>query len=669
MTQSKNRTAVYAGLVLICIAIAALTIRDYRMAFHTDTYVHALFLPKIMVSEGKFLLDNFPYSNADNRTIAIAAVHFLPTAIFPDHPWMSYFIGSLILSALFILAAARAGMKLNAPLIVMLPLLIYLSVSPSFDFYEHIHGQNSYVIEQAITLVVLTALATYLAKHKVSQAPSAKPLWRFFLPAAVCLVIAGATGINRTLVTLYAPLLFAFVGCRVLMLGKGPILNTPRFKADMKALGILLAAIILGVIVFKIIAGQIYYTRGAARPLKLENWPGQLDTLKQIAGAFQRLTYWGVPSGSALTSLRNIAGILIVLYVAGRSIFAILKRTSPVQIMITLYMAGVAGALALAFNLTDIRPEPRYMLPFMTAVIFAVILFVAEGQKWEKFLTSGCMTILALAAIGSAMDRHSSVIQSQKLHTQIRNIFTETGTEAGLTHMAGAGMINLGLGIGDFIPIKMNPDGNISSLPFHTDFYYRDYMPAKQTGLVYVTSHPRDGVPDAVINTFLSENDFQVIRNEIIMNKSERIRVIIVEGDLRSVFPGHPRLETPARRLVSEKSKFKNGVPAPGDQCSTHIYVPPGHKGFSVAESAFMVSPGSYEFKPVFDNDPPDPNTLVMSLTTDQEKALYRGTWKSDDAITFDVKKMGLLRIVLAGKNASGFKYCGAEISRISGPE
>jgi len=90
MTHIKNRTAIYAGLTLICIAIASLTVFDYRMVFNTDTYVHALLLPEIMVSEGKLLLDDFPYSNGDNRTIAIAAVHMLPTAIFRDNPWLAY---------------------------------------------------------------------------------------------------------------------------------------------------------------------------------------------------------------------------------------------------------------------------------------------------------------------------------------------------------------------------------------------------------------------------------------------------------------------------------------------------------------------------------------------------------------------------------------------------
>ncbi len=220
----KSKTAIYAGLTVFCICIAAYFIRDYRMMFHTDTYVHALLLPKIMLSEGKLLLDSFPYSNQDNRTIAIALVHLLPTAMFPDDPWISYFIGSLILSALFIIAAARAGMRLNAPLMVIVPLLIYLSLSPSLQFYEHIHGQNSYVIEQTIMLVVLTAVTVYL-NEAGDPSETSKPLWRFFLPAGICLVIAGATGINRTLVTLYAPLLFAFVGCRVLMAGKARYKN------------------------------------------------------------------------------------------------------------------------------------------------------------------------------------------------------------------------------------------------------------------------------------------------------------------------------------------------------------------------------------------------------------------------------------------------------------
>lgn len=375
--------------------------------------------------------------------------------------------------------------------------------------------------------------------------------------------------------------------------------------------------------------------------------------------------YWGLPGDFVLIFLRNISGLIIVLYIAGRSVTALLQRTSAAQIMIVLYMAGVAGALALAFNLTDIRPEPRYMLPFMTAATFALILFTTKGLPWEKWTVSICLGILTIFALVSAQDRRGDALASQDLHAQIQNVFTQTGTEVGLTYMGGAGMINLGLGVGDFIPVKMNKDGNISTVPFHTNFYYQNYEAAEQTGLVYVTSDSFASATDADLNEFLAENGFALLHTEVVISGTARVRIMIVRGDIRSVFPGSPKASRPAKRFVAKESQYRVGTVEPGKSCNTHIYVPEDELGFSFAESAFMISSGTYQFTPVFDNDPPDINTLVIALATDQEKDLHRALWDGEP-IMFEVTKMGLLRIVLSGKKASGFKFCGSEIRKVS---
>lgn len=659
--------AIFAALTLICVAIAALYISDYRKMFHTDTYVHALLLPKIMLTEGKILLDNFPYSNGDNRTIAIALVHLIPTAIFPDNPWMSYFLGSVFLSAIFLIVIARSGMKLNAPLLIIAPLMLYVSISPSWDFYEHIHGQNSYILEQTIMLVVLTAVTLYLSRtEKNAETISTTKLLSWsMLPALICLVIVGATGINRTLVTIYAPLTFAFIGCRILMLVEGKGFKSESIKRDLKFLGILVFAMIAGAIVFKLIAGQIYYTRGAAKPLNFANWRGQWDTLKHMYYAFQRLTYWGLPSTSLLTFLRNLAGIAIVLYVAIRSIVAILRRNSPAQIMIVLYMLGLLVTLALAFNLTDIRPEARYMLPFMTAVLFAVIVFSVQARLWEKYVIGLCITVLAVSAFSSAHDRRTHSFISQTLHEQIHDVFAQNSIETGITYMGAAGMLNLGMGVGNFIPVKLNKDGNVSTLPFHTDFYYRDYEPAEKTGFAYVTSRAFASASNEVLDQFLSNHEYPLIHEETIVSGRDRVRVMVVEGDLRNIFPGSAHAKKPTKRLVSENSRFKVGSAERGEACSIHINVRNDEKGFSTAETAFMISPGSYSFEPLFDNDHPDLDTLTISLSTDSEKEIFKGRWKGVP-FSFDVRQMGMLRILVMGRNASGFEYCGNEIQKIS---
>ena len=78
-----------------------------------------------------------------------------------------------------------------------------------------------------------------------------------------------------------------------------------------------------------------------------------------------------------------------------------------------------------------------------------------------------------------------------------------------------------------------------------------------------------------------------------------------------------------------------------------------------------MVFPGTYAYRPVFDEATPENGTLSVSLTTGTEGQVYIDRWSGDEA-KFTITRPGVLGIKLSGKNASGFQYCGAEIRRLS---
>ena len=655
MLNLKNKMAVYAALTILCVLIAIFAILDYRMAFNTDTYIHSLLMPEIMLSEGKILLDDFPYSNGDNRAIAIALVHMVPTAVFNDNPWLAYFIGSLFLSALYVLTVARTGMKLKTPVILMAPLLLYVSISPSYRFYEHIHGQSSYVIEQMIILIVLSAMAFFLT----SKPGQNKRVWAVYGLAGFCIILAGATGLNRTLVSLYAPIIFAFVGCRVLLLRPEPIT-----KRDLKAAALTLIAMAAGALAFKIIASQINYTYGAARPFSLSNWRGQTETFGQMIAALKSLLSLWEPSGSRLSLIRDFAGLIIAGYIIVKSGLALWRRESALQLLAVLFLIGVTATLAAAFNLADIKPVGRYMFPIFAGAIFALMIFTATAPKIERRVVAACMALLVVWSIGAAYSRHQYFRTSETLHANIQTILDKSETQFGIAALAGAGMRNLASGIGSFIPVQMLNDGNLRTLPFHSEYYYRDFKPAKRTALIYVMSQSQ-GITREDLDNFLVLNGFKLIQDETVKQGRDVVRVMIVDGDLRTVFPGSAAISTPARRFVSEKSRQKGGEVTAGQTCKTRIDVPKNTPVFQHIDSGFMVFPGTYAYRPVFDETAPEDGTLLVSLTTGTEGQVYRDRWSEDEA-KFTITRPGVLRIMLFGKNLSSFQYCGAEIRRLS---
>ena len=658
MKYFKSSSAAYVCLLVICIVIAAFTIRDYRMAFNGDTYTHALLLPEIMVSEGRFLLDDFPYSNGDNRTIAIAAVHSIPMAIFRDNPWLAYVTGSLFLSFLYILTIARSGMKLKTPFIVMAPLLLYVSLSPSYPFYEHIHGQNSYIIEQTVIFLILATFALYLG----SNAEDRKPQYRNYWIAGLCIVLAGATGINRTLVTLYAPIIFAIVGCKILLLGRERIT-----RRDFKAFVSTLFAMVIGVVTFKLIESQINYTFGAARPLSLSNWRGQTESFAQMFDAVKRLLSLWTPSGRPISLVRDAAAAIIVVYILAKSFLAIWQRKSAVQIMATLFLIGITTTLAVAFNLTDIKATARYMLPFVAATIFALMVFTAHGSKAEQWVIAISITCLAAWSVNSVDFRRNHFKKSETLDAKIQAIIDASDVDFGLTSLNGSGMRNLSNGVGSFIPVQISNEGNMGTLPFHSELYYRDYEEAERTALIYSLSR-NAGATNKILDEFLGNNNYKVIQDETVSEDRSIVRVLIVEGDLRTVFPGSTAITDPARRFVSERTLYKGGSIASGQSCKTHIDVPAQAPIFHYVDTGFMVFPGTYVYRPVFDSKSPEDETLLLAFTTGTEGKVYRERWSGEEVL-FTITKPGILRMMLFGKNVPAFQFCGAEVRRLSKAE
>jgi len=656
INKKLARKTSYYLVILLGFVVAAVSIRDYLMLMHNDTFIHSILIPNAMLHEGRWLLDNLPYSNKDNRTIAIATVHVFAAKLFPSDPRLAFYVGSAALSAIFVVALGRAGMKMRAPLIVMAPLMFYLAISPARLFFEHMHGQSSYVIEQSLLLFILGSVASfYIARENDGRVK----LWPYLTPIFICIVIAMATGINRAVVTTIAPLFGAYIGCIVLRIRQ----DRPS-AIDFKVLSVFCLSALCGLIAFKLIESQIYYTIGVARPFSFENKEGQIKTLFDMVLNAQRLTDWGLSSSAKTREMRDILAIALSGYLVVRSVWVLIVRKSAVQVFAVLFACGVIAILAVALNFADIRPRPRYMLPPFISIVFVLIVFSAQARRWEQYFLAICLSGLCVAAIESAQGRHTYATWSQENYQKIEDILIANDVEVGISHMEDVGMLNLNMGVGSFIPVIMRTNGNLHTLPFHTDFYYNDYKAAEKSALVYVVNHPLGRVTDDIIDGFLNDNGLEVLEDETIKILSYFTRVVVVKGDLRRVFPGSPEIKTPARRVVTDQTKVKVGTVQPGQACRYHIDVPEGTLGFSYADSGFMVSPGRYEINFIFDGAEPPPGKMILSIGATGQESVFRGALDGQP-IPFEVTQIGGLRIILFGKDISGFKYCGHEIRRL----
>jgi len=657
---------------LVAIVIVGVTLIEYYSVFNADTHVHGLILPSSMAEQKKIFLQDFPYSNNDHRTLYISLFHVPAALLSPDNPWAIYIYGSLAISAVFLFTWSHALKRLNVGYITSFLLLCYLALSPSRRYFEHMHGQNSYLLTSVFLIGALTCFykvfshdsfavqaKTTLVEGKTSQKSALyrRPLFLAFIALFLFVALDIIANLNRGLLTLVVPILSSLLAAYIFTLKK------PK-KSVIQSILLVLAALFIGTLIYKLITLNIYYTMGAARPFRFENFDGQVQAVFDVFKAFSQVTLWYQPGGFAPFHIRNLSASVIILYLIYRALTTFFARKNNYDLFLVLFCLASISLLSVGINFSDISIAPRYTLSIMMALLFTAVYFTANESGWKKLIVPIALFGLTLDAGMYANVRHESTPSHAERNQAIISFLDENDVDVGITGWGYAGILALEYGTTSFIRAAFSKDGNIRQLPFHSQSYFRGDTLSTKTAFVFNPDDRLIAADEAQLIQAFEAHNLKLIDQKTIVHASNRKTTIyIIDGDIRSLFIS-PSLTNNTNYIVfNDQSRIGGGISTPGTLCKSNVSYAQDEERFVYKHHPLLVGTGNYNFRINFDTLPEDKGaSIVVAISSDKEGSIYKGAYP-EGGVDFNLSSMSSLTFLLIENKDNAGKICTLSIT------
>ncbi len=615
---------------------------------NSDIFVNSVLHPFISVQGGGITNSDFTYSNGDHRLIGISLFHLIPAWLFPDDPWAVYFWGRMISSALLIILMTFLCRKFKCGLPLTFVLILFIAMSPGYQYFEHVHAQGSYIFTHYIIPSVLAIGAfTFLDSQSVAGGPEgSKPgLIRFKTGmgiAAVAVIIAMTLNASRGIVNVAAPVMAAYIATLILTRTR----LSGRQAVFIKT--IVLSAII-GLGAYIVLKSTLSYTMGAAGTPSLSKWAGQGQVLTDMKTAWSHISYWDTGTRK-YQMLRRYACMALAAYLFIKSAIILWRRQDRPAIFIILYLLAVSAALALAFNFANIKPAPRYILPMLLGVMMIILAFSLRARQWEKLFMALCIGSYAISSISIQRVSDKTHEQRKAATLEMRDYLETNDARHGVATWGSLGALNMHFGVRNFSPTTFASDGMLSEMPFSTGFYSRDFKDQSRSALIFPKKHPRDSIDLETLKGVLSANGLKIVETRDLGRRNGMSTVVLIDGDVRTlkVLAGQSGRKIIHPVMPKAKTAGKTKIEA-GKTCPMTLR---GDGRFSYLLSfQRLYKTASYELKIVFDtaqNPAIAPEGLSVQLLSGAKEVVTEFPY-TGETLAFKVPKDGLYAVQIKG--------------------
>lgn len=445
----------------------------YRALFHSDSAMKLL-LGEEMARKFALFPRDWNYVNDIPTvfpTLLAAPLSLLFAPSFPLHALVDLMAAACVLYSGWF-ASREAG--IDGPLRLLVPTALATGLSSPFS--EAVFGQSAY----SGPVFVLLMLAGWTCRHLALQPRVADAARRRARIGIAVVVAAGVAGGPRGIATYSAPMLLALAGFHFFAAPDGDV-----WRRRIRNLGVVvLAATVLGGLIFLLLVSQVAYHSGAASQafanddqvlhnmqVFVSNWLVLFDASAPPGSPFGGL--WAAVYVSRLCVAAAVFALPLVL------VMRLTELASPaLRFLALLHLSLVVttGYVLIFSTIQGQTGSPRYLVPCVATGLLATACWLREVGRVRKVDTAwlgfamiaALLTLAPLYLVGKAfLDwRNPGAGLRRNPHADVAEALRNAGLKRGYATYWNAGVMTV-LSGGDVrvAPLVFSP-GSLPA-PFH----------------------------------------------------------------------------------------------------------------------------------------------------------------------------------------------------------